>query len=88
MVLKAEEGYTLFLQRYSRDFSAITFKEHSSKDEYLSVVNGGVKKSLVRIRASVPPVTFSYNRMAFSPDGRYVAFSEQVYSGQGDALTE
>ena len=88
-VLKAEEGYTLYFQRYSRDFSAIAFIEHSNQDEYLSIVKAGAKKRLVRIPASAPAVTFSYNGMAFSPDGRYIAFSEVVYgSGVWVSWTE
>jgi Tol biopolymer transport system component len=88
-ILKADEGYEVYLQRYSKDFSTIAFIEHSSKDEFLSVVSGGVKKRLVRIPASTPAVSFSYNGMAFSPDGKYIAFSELVYgSGVWLSLTE
>lgn len=80
-IVVADTGYTLFLQKYSRDFSKVVFIEHSSNDEYLSVLGNGVKKRLVRIPASTPPVYFSYNPMQFSPDGRYVAFSKQVFQG-------
>jgi WD40 repeat protein len=82
-VLKAEEGYILYFQRFSRDFSAIAVIEHSGKDEYLSLVKNGVKKRLVRLPASTPPVTFSYNGISFSTDGNYIAFSELVYDSSG-----
>jgi len=79
ILLAAEEGYTFFQMKYSKDFSKIAFVEHSSNDEYLSVLENGVKKRLVRIPASTPPVNFSYEPMQFSPDGRYIAFSKQVF---------
>lgn len=83
VLLTAEEGYTFSHLKYSKDYSKIALIEHSDKDEYLSVLENGVKKRLVRIPASSPPVYFSYQPMEFSPDGRYIAFSEQIFhSGQ------
>jgi len=83
ILLTAEGGYTFFQLKYSKDYSKIALIEHSDKDEYLSILQNGVKKRLLQIPASSPPVRFSYIPMQFSADGRYVAFSKQVYnSGQ------
>lgn len=77
----ADSGYTVFLQKYSRDCSKMVFVEHGNDNEYLSVFEAGVKKRLVEIHASTPPTLFSYKPMSFSHDGRYVAFSKQVFQG-------
>lgn len=83
ILLTAEQGYTFFQMKYSMDFSKIVFIEHSSNDEYLSVFENGNNRRLVRIPASSPVVYFSYEPMEFSPDGKYIAFSEQIFhSGQ------
>jgi len=88
-LVTAEEGYVLYLQKYSNDFSKIAFVEGSSNDEYLSVLENGVKRRLVRIPATTPPVHFSFEPMQFSPDGKYNAFSKQVFqSGQWVSWTE
>jgi Tol biopolymer transport system component len=79
VLLTSEQGYAFFQARYSHDFSKIAFVEHSNNDEYLSVLENGVRKRLLRIPASTPPVYFSYNPMQFSPDGKYIAFSEQIF---------
>ena len=83
ILLTAEQDYTFFQVKYAMDFSKIAFIEHSSNDEYLSIFENGNKKRLVRIPASSPPVYFSYDPIAFSPDGKYIAFSKQIFhSGQ------
>ncbi len=79
ILLTAEQDYTFFQMKYSMDFSKIAFIEHSSNDEYLSIFENGNKKRLVQIPASSPPVYFSYEPMAFSPDGKYIAFSKQIF---------
>jgi Tol biopolymer transport system component len=79
ILLTAEEGYTFFQVKYSKDFRKIAFVEHSGNDEYLSVLENGVKKRLLRIPKTTPPVYFSYDPMEFSPDGKYIAFSEQIF---------
>lgn len=77
-LLTAEQGYSFFQMQYSMDFSKIAFIEYSNNDEYLSVFENGNKKRLVRIPSSSPAVHFSYEPMEFSPDDRYIAFSEQI----------
>jgi len=78
IMLNSEDGYVLYLQKYSSDFSKIAFIEHSSDDEYLSLLENGKKKRLLRIPRSNPPINFSFEPMEFSPDGKYIAFSEQI----------
>jgi len=83
VLITADSGYVLVGQRYSRDYSEIVFNELSDNDEYLSVLQNGVKKRLVRILTGSPPVHFSYIPMQFSADDRRVAFSKQIFtSGQ------
>ena len=78
-ILKADYGYTVALQRYSPDHTKVVFIELGSADQYLSVIDNGAKRRLVHLPKTVPAVTFSYWPMQFSPDGKYVAFSEQVF---------
>lgn len=88
-LLTAEEGYTFFQLKYSNDYSKIALIEHSDKDEYLSILENGVKKRIVRIPKSSPNIYFSFNPMQFSPDGKYIAYSKQVYNtGQWISWTE
>jgi hypothetical protein len=87
--LTAEEGYTFFQLKYSNDYSKIALIEHSDNDEYLSVLENGVKKRIVRIPKSSPNIYFSFNPMQFSPDGKYIAYSKQVCNtGQWISWTE
>jgi Tol biopolymer transport system component len=80
VLLTAEDGYTFFQMKYSKDFAKIVVVEHdSSNDEYLSVLENGEKKRLMKIPASNPHINFSYQPMEFSPDGKYIAFSEQIW---------
>jgi Tol biopolymer transport system component len=80
-VIRADSGYTLFSQRYSKDFQMIGFVEYSKDGEYLSVLKYGAKKRLVHIPASTPQVLFSSNRMEFSPDSQWLAYSVQTWNG-------
>ncbi len=79
ILLTGEEGCTFFQMRYSNDFSKIVVVEHDSSDEYLSIIKEGTKKRIMRIAKSSPPANFSYEPMAFSPDDKYIAFSEQIW---------
>ena len=82
-IVTAEDDYVLYFEKYSKNFSKIAFIEYSNNDEYLSVLENGNKKRLQRITASNPPVHFSHVPMEFSPDGKYIAFSKQIFhSGQ------
>ncbi len=83
IVIIADTGYQLAGQRFSKDYSMIVFNELGANDEYLSVLQSGVKKRLIRILFSSPPIHFSSVPMEFSPDSKYIAFSEEIYhSGQ------
>ncbi len=79
ILLNGEQGYNIYQVKYSNDYSKIGFIEHSNNDEYLSVLENGEKKRLVRIASSNPPVFFSYTPIEFSPDGRYIAFSKEIF---------
>jgi len=85
ILLASEKGYAFGQLRYSRDFSKIAFVEieTASKkydEEYLSVLENGKKRRLVKLTGDE---WFDYNPMQFSYDGRYIAFSKNIYqSGQ------
>lgn len=84
-LLTGENGYAFGQLRYSKDFSkiAIVEIETASKkydEEYLSVLENGEKRRLVKLTGDE---WFDYNPMQFSYDGRYIAFSKNIYqSGQ------
>jgi Tol biopolymer transport system component len=78
-LLVAEKGYTFFQLRFSADYSKIAFIEHSDNDEFLSILDGGEKKRLIQIPTTFPPVYFSFNPIQFSYDGKFIAFSKQVF---------
>jgi hypothetical protein len=79
VLLTAEDGYTFFQMKYSKDFSQIAVVEHSNSDEYLSILVNRMKKRLIRIPTGNSSINFSYNPMEFSSDGKYIAFSEQIW---------
>jgi Tol biopolymer transport system component len=79
IVASADNGYTFFQITCSLDCSKIAVIEHSEQDEYLSVLENGRKTRLVRLPTSFPSRTFSFNPMQFSPDGKYIAFSKQIW---------
>jgi hypothetical protein len=84
VLLTAEVGYTIFQAEYSKDCSKIAFVEHSINDEYLSILDNGLRRRLVQIPTNSPPVSFSFIPAQFSYDGKYIAFSKQVFnSGPG-----
>jgi hypothetical protein len=81
VLLTADEGYILGGQRYSKDFSKIIFNEINTNgynEEYLSILENGAKRRLIRLPGQVGGEWFDYNPMRFSPDGKYVAFSKNV----------
>ena len=85
VLLTSESGYEFFQLVYAPDCSAIALIEHSDDREYLSVLQGGVKRRLVHIPGTITTVgeCFSFNPMRFSPDGNYIAYSKMVFgSGQ------
>ena len=82
-LLTTADVFSFALQRYSPDHSKVVFVEQNVTDQYLSILEGGTKRRLVHIQPSSPPVYFTSDPMQFSPDGRYVTFSEAVFnSGQ------
>ncbi|MFH1198089.1 MAG: hypothetical protein V1720_20475 [bacterium] len=79
LLIKSEDGYQNVLQRYSKDYKNICFIEQNIKtydEEYLSIYENGEKRRLVKLTGKE---WFDYNPMEFSPDGRYIAFSKNVY---------
>jgi Tol biopolymer transport system component len=80
IILTAEQGFQFFQVKYSNDYSKIAMVEHSDNDEYLSVLENGIKKRLVHIPKHSPAICFSYQPMEFSPDGQYIAYSKQVFN--------
>lgn len=79
-LITAEDGYAFYFPKYSKDYTKIAFVEHSNSiGEYLSIFESGSKRRLVYLPKSSPQVNFSYNPMEFSPDGKYLAFSEQIW---------
>jgi hypothetical protein len=79
ILLTAEVGYGFMQLRYSSNYSKIALIEHGDNNEYLSILENGVKGRLVRIPANFPPVCFSYEPMQFSPDDKYIAYDKQVF---------
>ncbi len=81
VLLESEPGYKFHQLVFSEDCEAIALIEHSDKDEYLSILKGGIKTRLVHIATKTETAyeTFSFNPMRFSPDGRYLAFSKIVW---------
>jgi Tol biopolymer transport system component len=80
LLLKSEDDYPISLQRYSKDYSTICFIEENDKtqvESYLSVYKGGKKNRLLKLTGNE---WFDYNPMQFSPDGRYIAFSKNIYN--------
>lgn len=78
-LLTAPKGYDFFQIGYSADCAHVYFVEHSEAEEYLSVLEAGGAKRLVRIPKANPHVAFSFNPFQFSPDGKYLAYSKQVW---------
>ena len=84
ILVTADKGYLLVMQRYSKDFSKIVFNEINTNgynEEYLSILENGAKRRLIRLPGQVGGEWFDYNPMQFSPDGKYVAFSKNVGTG-------
>jgi Tol biopolymer transport system component len=84
-IILADSGYSYMDQRYSNDHTKIVFIEVSDnyKDEYLSVLENGIKRRLVHISVTTPAEHFSWVPMQFSPDDKYIAFSKQVWRTGG-----
>jgi Tol biopolymer transport system component len=79
VVVTSEEGFPAGLQRYSKDYTKIAFIElgrGAPQSQFLSVFENGVKKRLLELKS---PEWFDYHPMEFSPDGRFIAFSKNVY---------
>jgi len=83
IILTAEEGYDLGLQRYSKDYSKIVFSERGYGEgeileEYLSVYENGIKTRLLKFTGGTANEWLDYNPWQFSQDGKYLAFSINV----------
>ncbi len=85
ILLTGENGYAFGQLKYSEDFSKIAFIEieTASKkydEEYLSVLENGGKRRLVKLTGEE---WFDYNPMQYSYNGQYITFSKNIYqSGQ------
>jgi Tol biopolymer transport system component len=82
VLLAADKGFMISMQRYSKDYSKIVFDEMNTNgytEEYLSILENGVKRRLVRLfGGQAGGESLDFNPMQFSPDGKYVAFSKNV----------
>lgn len=83
IILTAEEGYDLGLQRYSKDYSKIVFSERGYGEgeileNYLTVYENGIKTRLLKFTGGTANEWLDYRPFQFSPDGKYVAFSINV----------
>jgi Tol biopolymer transport system component len=85
ILLANEKGYAFGQLKYSRDYTKIAFIEIETasgkyNEEYLSILENGEKRRLVKLTGDE---WFDYNPIQFSYDGRYIAYSKNIYqSGQ------
>jgi Tol biopolymer transport system component len=84
-VLGAEDGFEVYLPKYSKDYTKIAFVEHGDSVEFLSILEGGTKRRLVGIPRGEPLVYLGWP-MEFSPHGKYLAFSEDTFGSAGGWL--
>lgn len=83
LLVSAEIGFTLSLQRYSKDYSKIAFietKTNEYSEHFLSILENGKKRRLVKLDSNS---WFDFNPMEFSSDEKYIAFSKNINS-EGD----
>ena len=79
-------GIRIFRSKYSNDFSKIAFLE-DDKEDYLAVLENGVRKRLVSSIGDVITERFSYMPMEFSPDDKFIAFSKRIYNSGGQYIS-
>jgi FlgD Ig-like domain/WD40-like Beta Propeller Repeat len=77
ILIRAEQAYTFSTVKYSKDFSKIALDEYGRNEEYLSVLENGIKTRLVKFTGT-DREWLDYNPMQFSPDGQYIAFTKNV----------
>jgi Tol biopolymer transport system component len=82
-VVMADSGFLVIYGRFSRDFSAISFVEGDTITNhrwFLSIFRDGSKQRLLELDGKE---MFDWSPMAFSPDGKSIAYSKRVLiSGQ------
>lgn len=79
LLLRTEADYQITLQKYSKDYSVICFIEDNIKtykESYLSIFKNGEKRRLLKLSDNEK---IDFNPMQFSPDGRFIAFSKNIY---------
>jgi dipeptidyl aminopeptidase/acylaminoacyl peptidase len=73
-----ETGYLFAQVAYSNDYGKIGIIEQGKTDEYLSVLENGVKRRLFRLTEQTPSVSFGFEPIKFSTDGRYIIYTKQI----------
>jgi dipeptidyl aminopeptidase/acylaminoacyl peptidase len=83
MKLTTETGYLFAQVAYSNDYAKIGIIEQGKTDEYLSVLENGVKRRLLGLPEQTPSVSFGFEPIKFSPGGRYILYTKEIAkSGQ------
>ena len=77
-IVMPDSGFLVSYERFSRDFSTISFVESDTITNhrwFLSIFRAGSKQRLLELDGKE---MFDWNPMAFSPDGNLIAYSKRV----------
>jgi hypothetical protein len=78
-LVTAEKNFDIWQCCFSRDHSMIAFVEHGPQNSYVSVLKNSERRRIYRLPGGYSNTFISWERIEFSPEGKYLAFIKSVF---------
>lgn len=76
--LLAQNEYLFAQVTYSNDYLKIGILEQGKTDQFLSILENGIKRRLYGLTEQKPSVSFGFMPIKFSPDDKYIVYTKQI----------